>query len=569
MAYRRILAPIADLIVGADRLVLTADVANGVNTITVENIISVSTNNILMIGEPGSEGTEIIGTSSSITPSGYTVTLAANLSESHPSGTVIYIIRANQVQFFWAATQFDPNQGGGLTSLAAAKNIDPTSVNNHFDDTSQSSGFYYYQFSDSINNVQLLYSSGIPWEEQAPKYNPNQVGFLLASTARKLVFDWSERFSKDDAINEINECLGYIDGSQLHWPRHFVEGAVLGQLTMGGFELALPSNIYDPNTNRSIYQIYIAGQVKPLQYVDDREFKVYMDDSVFSTIRTQTNIGDPQLNVVNSDNFPNPGGGAPSTVVINNAGTGYAAQDLLTLNGGNQNFQILVLTVNGSGVIQTFITVTGQTGTGYSIATYGVIGGHGTGATFNVTALVSALTTGTVTVYQGQLQDQITYNSIIQSPTAGQLLGVPTTGTGAIAGVYPVGTNVWSSPHEAQPFWYTIANKKARLWPLPDDQFVGQDVIIDYYTVATSVAFESDIIDADRYDMVKHWLLWKAKSYTRNNGKDDMQDADYVQFTAILAAAIRMKPAGQKFKWSPKINQIKYPGRRASRNEAW
>jgi hypothetical protein len=82
----------------------------------------------------------------------------------------------------------------------------------------------------------------------------------------------------------------------------------------------------------------------PLQYVDDREFKVYMDDSVFTTIRTQTNIGDTHLNVVNSDNFPQPGGGSPATVTISNAGTGYAAQDLLTLTGGNNNFQILVLT---------------------------------------------------------------------------------------------------------------------------------------------------------------------------------------------------------------------------------
>ena len=486
MAFRRILANISELIEAADKLVLDADSVIGTNTITVQNIISASTNNILFIGDPGNERSEIIATSSSTSPSGTTITLASNLLQPHPAGTTIYIVRANQVHFFWAATQFDANVGGSLTSLAAATNIDPTSINNHYDDSVETSVFYYYRFEDSINNVQLLYSSGIPWEERQPEYAQNQVGYLLEKTRRKIGFDWGDKFSKQDAIDEINDCFDYIDGSQLRWARHFKNDYVLGQLGLGVFEYAMPPDIYDVSTNRSILQVRIAGQLQRLVYCDEKEFDDLMEDAVYTTVRIQANPGDTVLNIVDSNNFPVP---------------------------------------------------TNQT-------------------------------TGTVHLYSGNQDDAITYTGVVVSTTVGQLTGIPATGTGSISITQPVGTNIWQLTNIddfAQPWYFTVVRGKIRIWPFSGTQLANFDVLLDYYTVANRVQFESDTLDEDRYDMVKHWLLWKSKSYTRNNGKDDLQDADFLQFKDSLATSIRFKRSGQKFKWTPKINQILYPGRRTSR----
>lgn len=483
MAFRRILASISDLIQGADRLILDADVAAGVGTLTVQNIISVNTNNILFIGDPGNERSEIIATHASTPPSGTTVTLAANLTQPHPAGTVVYIVRANQLHFFWAATQFDANLGGSLTSLASAKNIDPTSLNNHYDDAIETTGFYYYRFEDSVNNVQLQYSSGIPWAERQPVYAQNQVGYLLNKVQRKIGFEWGDKFSKQDVIDEINDCFDYIDGSQLRWARHFVNDYVLGQLSMGEFEFLMPPNIYDIATSRSILQIRIAGQITPLYYRDEKEIDNLIEEAVFTTVRVQANVGDTTLQVVNSDNFSIPSG-------------------------------------NTSGTVHGFAT---------------------------------------------NVDTAITYTGVTVSSTAGVLTGIPATGVGSITVVQPVGTKIWAFPAQAQPYWFNVVRGKIRIWPLPQAQFINFDLLADYYTVANRVLFESDTLDEDRYDMVQKWLLWKSKSYTRNNGKDDLQDADFLQFKDSLAQAIKFKRPGQKFKWTPKINQVLYLGRRTSR----
>ncbi|MDE2312467.1 MAG: hypothetical protein KGJ93_05290 [Patescibacteria group bacterium] len=484
MPFRRVLANITDLIQGADRLVLDADATAGQNTLTVQNIISAATNQILFIGEPGSERSEIIATHASTAPSGSTVTLAANLAQPHPAGTSVYIVRANMVHFFWSSQQVDANvDASSLVSLAAAKAIDPTSVNNHYDDSVQSSGYYYYRFEDNVNNVNLNYSSGIPWQEQSPHWAQNQVGYLLEKARRKIGFEWGDKFSKQDAIDEINDCFDYIDGAQLRWPRHFVNDYVLGQLSMGEFEFSMPANIYDSSTNRSILNLRIAGQITPLYYRDTKEFENMMENAVFTTIRVQANPGDTTLQVVNSDNFPIPSGSSSATV-------------------------------------------------------------HG---------------------FATNVDDAISYTGVTVSSTAGVLTGVPNSGTGAISVIQPVGTKIWANPSNAQPYWFTVIRNKIRIWPLPSAQFLNLDVLLDYYTVANRVQFESDILDEDRYDMVQKWLLWKAKSYTRNNGKDDLQDADFLQFMDILKQAVKFKRSGQKFKWKPKINQIMYPGRRTSR----
>src|SRR3990167_11122488 len=164
MPIRRVYSDISELLDGAETLVLDADAAAGASTLTVKSIIGAASNNLLFIREPGNERAEIIATHSATSPSGNTVTLATTLVEAHPAGTVIRIVPANTVRFYRSATEVDANSDDStLTALAAAQNIDPTTVRNFYDDQAQTSGFYFYRFIDSVNSVNLLYSDPIPW----------------------------------------------------------------------------------------------------------------------------------------------------------------------------------------------------------------------------------------------------------------------------------------------------------------------------------------------------------------------------------------------------------------------
>jgi len=80
-------------------------------------------------------------------------------------------------------------------------------------------------------------------------------------------------------------------------------------------------------------------------------------------------------------------GGFIKSVSINAAGTGYTANDILVLTGGDNNGSVTVVTVNGSGAV-TSIAVN-LAGTGYSVASgLATTGGTGNSCTINVVSLL-------------------------------------------------------------------------------------------------------------------------------------------------------------------------------------
>lgn len=308
MPVRRIYADISELFHGAETLVLDDDASAGASTITVKNITGAAINNILFFRTPGSESAEIVATHASTAPTGTTVTLASTLVRAHPRGTIVYIIRANQVRFFHSATEVDANSDdSSLSALAAAQNIDPTLIRNIYDDTAQTSGYYYFRFQDSINSVNLLYSAAIPWNIDTLQFAENEVGFILEFVRTKLDHDWDERFSKDTAMQEINACLRFIQGKLKRFASYLVPDYVLGQTRRGVFEYDLPADIYDPDTNKSILQVRLSRAYRPLTMLDEKEFDRLLDDVAHTKVRTQPSVGAVTLEIDNSYDFDDDG----------------------------------------------------------------------------------------------------------------------------------------------------------------------------------------------------------------------------------------------------------------------
>ena len=472
---------ISKLTLNAPTLVLDADVASGATSITVQSILGVSINNLLLFREIGSEKAEIIATHASTAPSGNTVTLvAAGLVEAHPAGTVVYVIPWNQVRFYSAATEIDANAaaGVGLSALAAAQNIDPTQVENVYVDTTITSGFLYHRFSDSINTVNDIYSDPVPWSQFIVQFAENEVGYILDFVKRKLGHDWDDRFSKQAAMDEVNACLRYMQGKLKHWPRYLVPDYVLGQTSQGVFDFALPSSIYDDQSNKSILQVKIGTMLDSLIPLDEKEFDEQMREVAHTQITTLAVVGGTTLEIDNSYDFDDD---------------------------------------------------------------------------------------GSVNVYTANAVDAITYTGVTRSATAGVLTGVPASGAGAIGVAHAVDQNVWQGEITGKPKYFNVRNGRLRMWPLVDSTWDNKNLFIDFFEEATQVNSESDTLDTDRYDAVKHWLLAQGKAYWRNNGTLNVQDSDFVMFQDILKSAIRTSVSGQRWKMRPKINTIDYKfGRQGS-----
>ena len=474
MPKNLIRANVSKLTLNAPQLVLDADATAGATSITVKSILGVAVNNILLFRNIGNEHAEIVATHASTAPSGNTVTLvAAGLVEAHPAGTVVYVVPWNQVRFYSAATEIDANAaaGVGLSALAAAQNIDPTQADNVYVDTAVSSGFLYHRFSDSINSVNDVYSDPVPYGAFQIQFAEDEVGYILEFVRRKLGHDWDERFSKQAAMDEVNACLRYMQGKLKRFSRYLVSDYVVGQTSRGVFDFALPANIYDNETNKSILQVRIGTALTPLIPLDEKEFDTQMREVAHTQIRTLAVVGGTTLAIDNSYDFDS---------------------------------------------------------------------------------------SGSVNVYTSNAVDAITYTGVTRSATVGVLTGVPASGTGAIGVAHAVDVNVWQNEIEGQPRYFNVRQGRMRTWPLCDSTWQEKNVVMDYSQEVTKVDSESDTIDVPRYDAVKHWLLWQGKAYWRNNGKADLKDEDFVLFGDILKAAIRTEISGQKYKMTPKINQISY-----------
>src|SRR3990167_8348381 len=273
-------ANLSKLTLNAPELVLDADATVGATSITVKSITGVAINNILLFRDIDNEHAEIIATHASTAPSGNTVTLVvAGLVEAHPAGTVVKVIPWNQVRFYRSATEDDANaDASNLSALAAAQNIDPTQVDNIYVDTTITSGFFYHRFSDSINSVNDIYSDPIPYTAIQVQFAENKVGYILEFVRRKLGHEWDERFSKQAAIDEVNACLRYMQGKLKRFSRYLVADYVVGQTARGVFDFALPADIYDNETNKSIIQMRIGTATDPLIPLDEREFDAQMQE---------------------------------------------------------------------------------------------------------------------------------------------------------------------------------------------------------------------------------------------------------------------------------------------------
>lgn len=139
--------------------------------------------------------------------------------------------------------------------------------------------------------------------------------------------------------------------------------------------------------------------------------------------------------------------GAVTTVTLGAAGSGYQANDVVTLDGGDNNAQIRIDTVNANGAVAT-ITLLGSTGSGYSVNTYYGLGGHGglgqgylyNTMSVNVTAVSASggagYTVGDIlTVNAGNTDAKITVTSTNNGAVTGFYVSHPGSGYSVAAGV--------------------------------------------------------------------------------------------------------------------------------------
>ena len=182
---------------------ITSQAASGGSTLSVKNIANFAINQVLLIGDLGGNNSELIKTHASTAPTGTTITLASNLIFTHSVYTKATVIAYDQVEFSHADTQT------GIKSVLNTKNIDVSNLETIYEDSSETAGFYFYRFKNTIGTTYSSYSDPIPYDG----FESNTVSAIIKyALKRNKLESYTKYVDFDFCIDEINSSLNYITG---------------------------------------------------------------------------------------------------------------------------------------------------------------------------------------------------------------------------------------------------------------------------------------------------------------------------------------------------------------------
>jgi len=183
------------------------------------------------------------------------------------------------------------------------------------------------------------------------KMDRNTVAYIIDyALKRNGMSSLNTTITQEFCFDEIDACIQLIQNKQLRFDDFQSLGTVLGQTSAGSFITALPSDIYDNDSNKSLTAVRI-GHGDNLTYQDNREFDDLNENMVYTQVTTAASAAQTTLAIDNSYDFDDSG-----TVVVYVSGTKYS----ITYTGVTRSATAGVLTgvpASGSGSITVTIPV--------------------------------------------------------------------------------------------------------------------------------------------------------------------------------------------------------------------
>lgn len=274
-----------------------ADVAATGTSWTVLDNSGFSNTQLILIGELGVETTEIKRVNGAVS-AGTTLTLTA-ATFAHPAGTPLRRVLFNQWKIYGNTT----NTTSGAT-LVATVDMDVSAPYTLYVNSGTEYNYYFVLPYDSLNTVTGdTYSDGV---SNSTAYSLNSVGGLINSALDGAKARRGGIITDEWLMREINDCLRYITGKLKRWSFLQNFNYSLGAVLRGVYQFTVPTDIEDPNSNKSIIAARL-GTEKNLIYCDKREWNEKMLDTAVTTVRTQAASGSTTLEITNSYDFADSG----------------------------------------------------------------------------------------------------------------------------------------------------------------------------------------------------------------------------------------------------------------------
>lgn len=254
---------------------LDADSAAGTTSLSA-NALDFSTSQYIVIGQPGSEKSEIVQIHASTSPTASTITLVSATSFAHNRGDAIRFIPYNQI-----AAEFSTN--GTSYSTITAVSLRPDATETYMQRTADLSTYYYrFRFYNSTSALYSAYSGPViatGFGDNTVYSVKNRALDQLGEVRNDLITDGF----LNDALMEARRLADY-NPAVLRWSFRTKFGQVIGQMLAGQWSIAAPTTLRDPNTYKNILSLRMGNQNRPIVYQDRNRFNQNYLNVVHTTV---------------------------------------------------------------------------------------------------------------------------------------------------------------------------------------------------------------------------------------------------------------------------------------------
>ena len=279
-----------------EKTYLSADEVSAQTTLSTISGKNFTANEYILIGEWGEETAEIRKVASQTDT---TLTTDA-LDYAHNRGTKIQFIPYNQIIVVRS------DDSGATFSALDAIDIRPDSLETYLQRaTDASTDVYKFRFYNSTTEKYSAYSD----ETTASGYADNTV-YAIKKRALDQLGEKRGDLITDEFLNEsLWEARRELDNDPrvLRWSFRIKLEENVSEIIPGTYEMTIPSDLRDPNTNKNILSLRLGVGNTPLTYQDVNKFNANYVYVAHTTIASAVTTGDTEITLTDSGNFDDSG----------------------------------------------------------------------------------------------------------------------------------------------------------------------------------------------------------------------------------------------------------------------
>lgn len=240
-------------------------------TLAVQSILGfqnldTSSGQIVIIGEIGNERTEILRTSNSTSPSAAYkwIYLRDTMQFDHPQDTKVTVGDFNRADIQWSAT----TTGTKSSIMAYPLPLQPDQLETLYNDSSQTTGYYFVRFNETVGNTNSDWSDPIPFGD----FDDNSVMKIKKRALDQCNEVVDGKILTNELLNQwLWEARREYHNANGRRPFRRKFNMIIGTALTGSYRIELPVDVDSPYSGQNVYGVRI-GANPNMNYYDKKQW---------------------------------------------------------------------------------------------------------------------------------------------------------------------------------------------------------------------------------------------------------------------------------------------------------